>query len=343
MPDVKDYYDVLGVSEDAEQKEIKKAYRKLAREYHPDRNPDDPESESRFKEVQEAYDVLSDEEKRREYDAMRNNPFGDAAGFGGGGGGARSYQQGGGGQRVHFEFGGEGGEGFSTVFGEGGMGGIFDQIFGGGRGFRDEGTGGRSGGGGGGPRTGRRRSGGRRARQRSDSTPKDLDIRTNLRLTFERSIRGGKAEVKLPDGEKVRIKIPKGVKPGYKIRLPGRGKEGPRGRRGDLYVTFRVEEPDRFEREGNDLHTTETFSAVQLMLGTSRTIENAYGERIKLKVPPGTQPGETLRLKEQGVRTDEDRGDLYVEIEATIPEHLTRRDRDQLREWAREANVSVSG
>lgn len=343
MPDVKDYYDVLGVSEDAGQKEIKKAYRKLAREYHPDRNPDKPEAEDKFKEVQEAYDVLSDEEKRKEYDAMRTNPFGGAAGFGGGGGARRSQAYGqDGGQRVHFEFGGggEGGEGFSTIFGEGGMGGIFDQIFGGGAGggfqTRTRTRGGEAQG-----RAGQRRQRKRRGRKDRGTgrEAEDLDLRTSLRLSFERALRGGKAEVKLPDGEKVRIDIPQGVSSGYKIRLRGRGKEGPQGQRGDLYVTFRVTDSDRFERKGDDLYLTESFSAILLMLGTSRTLENAYGEKVKLKVPAGTQPGETLRLKGQGVRKEDTRGDLYVRIKATIPEGLTKRDKDQLREWAREANL----
>lgn len=322
MPDVKDYYNTLGVSEDASPEKIKKAYRKKAQKYHPDRNPDNPEAEQKFKEVQEAYDVLSDEEKRRQYDAMRNNPFGDASGFGGFGPqrGAQREYRGPGGQRVRFENFDQGGQGFSTIFGEGGMGGIFDRFFGGESPYQETQQ--------------------RRTRTTGAGRAAGRDVTTHLSLSLNKALRGGKTEVKLPDGERVRIDIPKGVADNFKIRLRGRGQPGPSGQRGDLYVTFKVPEPAGFERRGDDLYRTETFNAVQLMAGVTRRIKTPYGETIKLSVQPGTQPDETLRLRGQGIKTDKDSGDLYVKIKASIPKNLTKKDRDELRRWAREAKIS---
>lgn len=308
MPQTKDYYDVLGVDEDANAKEIKKAYRDLARKYHPDRNPDKPNAEEKFKEVQEAYSVLSDEEKRKEYDARRR--FG--GGFGGpnGGGAYRSPE----GFNVRFE---QGGEGFGDVFG-GGIGDIFDSFFRGRGGTRTQGRGGR----------------------RRQQQARGQDVETTLRLSFEEALRGGKRTVTLPSGETVRIKIPKGVRSGFKIRLRGRGHPGPRGQRGDLYVTFQVTDHPRFRRKGDDIYLTETIDAFEAMFGTTRRIPTLYGQRIKLDIPAGTQPGEKLRLRGQGVRTEKGTGDLYVEVEITIPEDLTDAQRATLRKAAEEAGMA---
>lgn len=323
MPQTKDYYDILGVDEDASADEIKKAYRKLAREYHPDRNPDKPDAEEKFKEIQEAYSVLSDEEKRREYDARRRSPFGDQ-GFGGAGSGQRR----GGGRRtyrspegfnVRFEQGGD-------AFDEGGFGGIgdiFDSFFGGRGGARTE--------------TRDPFGGQQRQRQRQQRTGRDVE--TTLRIPFEQALRGGKTEVTLPDGETVRINIPKGVRSGFKIRLRGRGKSGPRGQRGDLYVTFEVQDHPRFRREGDNIYVTETVNAAEAMLGTTRHVPTPYGQHIKLDIPPGTQPGEKLRVRGQGVETEDGRGDLYVEVEVSIPENLSSSQREAIREAAEQADL----
>lgn len=309
MPQTKDYYDILGVSEDASSSEIKKAYRSLARKHHPDRNPDDGDAEERFKEIQEAYSVLSDDEKRRQYDQQRK--FGGAFG----GNGFRS----GGGPNVRFEQGN-----YEDMFGgrgRGGMGDIFESFFGGG---------------------GRQRSRSQDPfqQQRRQQAARGQDIETTLRISFQESLNGGKRQVKLPGGEKIRLTVPQGVRDGYKVRLRGRGQQGPRGQAGDLYVTFRVGDHPRFRRRGDDVYLTESISAFDAMLGTTREIETPYGQTIKLNVPAGSQPGEKLRLKKQGVKTDDGQGDLYVELDVQIPENLTEAQRQTLRAAAKEAGLA---
>lgn len=314
MPDVKDYYKVLGVSERASAEEIKKVYRKLAREHHPDRNPGKPQAEERFKEIQEAYGVLGDAQKRKEYDQQRRNPFGA---FGGGGyyrPGSRPGED----AYVRYEHPND-----ADVFGEpfGGFGDLFSRFFGGAQEAPPgAGTAGRAGSAG---------SAGARGR----------DVETAVRLSFEQALQGGRTEVQLPDGQKVRLNIPKGVRPGFKIRLRGRGAAGPGGARGDVYVTFDVAPSPRFRREEDDLYVTERVGAFEAMLGTTRNLTNAYGQRIKLTIPPGTQPGEKLRLKGQGVETDKGAGDLYVEVDVYIPRNLDPEQEQTLRTAAREAGL----
>ncbi len=300
MPEVKDYYKILGVKEDANAEEIKKAYRRLAREYHPDRNPDKPDAEDRFKEVQEAYEALGDEQKRRDYDARRKNPFGFGEGFGTRSGG--QYYRSPDGTYVRFE--GDGPSGFEDAFGGagGGFGDIFSRFFGGGEAARD-------------PYAGRRQP------------PTGRDIRTTLRLTFDQALQGGKTEVTLPTGEQVRLEIPKGVESGFKIRLRGRGEAGPSGKRGDLYVTFEVEPHPDFRREGNDLYATVDITAFEAMLGTRRRVPTAHGKQIRIDIPAGSQPGEKLRIRGQGVQTESAKGDLFVEIRVTVPKDLTAEQR----------------
>src|SRR5690606_6222288 len=255
MPQVKDYYKVLGVSEGASQDEIKKQYRKLARKYHTDRNPDTPGAEERFKEVQEAYDTLSDPEKRKQYDRMRKNPFGQMGeGFSTSSG--QRYYRAPDGSYVRFESSRGGpGLGVDDLFG-GGFSDIFSRFFGGG--------------GAGGPAEepfvrARRPNG------------QNLNVSTDLRISFDQALQGGKTEVRLPSGEVVRLRIPKGVRSGFKIRLKGHGNVGSGGRRGDLLVTFQVDPHPNFRREGDDLYTTVTVNALEAMTGKTVSLTNAYG------------------------------------------------------------------
>jgi curved DNA-binding protein len=322
MAEVKDYYKVLGVRETATADEIKKAYRKLARQYHPDKNPDKPHAEERFKEIQAAYDVLADAKKRKEYDLRRKNPFG--SGFGGfdTGRGGRYYRapdgtyvrfdQGGGDGTGGFDFGDLGGS-FSD---------LFSRFFGGAPGPEPRED----------PLEQARRS-------RAQAAAAGRDVETKVSLSFEQALQGGKTDVVLPDGAKVRLTIPKGVAPGFKVRLRGQGQAGPTGARGDLYVTFEVEPHPRFRRDGDDLTTTVSVNAFEALLGTKRSIENAYGQQIKLTIPKGAQPGDRLRLREQGVQTDQGTGDLYVEIEVSVPRNLTPEQLDAVRRVAKEAGL----
>jgi len=326
MPQTKDLYDVLGVDDDASQEEIKKKYRTLARKHHPDRNPDDPNAEEKFKEIQKAYSILSDEEKRQQYDAQRRFG-GGGAGFGGGGGGDRgAWGQAGGGPEVRFEQGN-----FDDVFGGrgggGGLGDIFENFFGGATG---------------GSQTRGRDPFGQQRQQRQQQRGRQgggQDIETTLKLSFREALEGGRKQVELPSGESIRLKIPKGVRDGFKIRLKGRGQAGPMGQRGDLYVTFDVGDHPRFDRKGDDIHLTESIDMFDAVFGTEVRVPTPYGRHLKLTVPAGTQPGKKMRLKGQGVKTEDGQGDLYVEIDVDIPENLSREQRKILRNAAEEADL----
>ena len=165
------------------------------------------------------------------------------------------------------------------------------------------------------------------------------DIETQVQLTFSQALRGGRTEVRLASGEPVRLTIPKGIRSGVKVRVRGYGRPGADGERGDLYVTFRIDRDERFRREGDNLHVVERVSALEAMLGTTRSITNAYGQTIKVPIAPGTQPGERLRLRGQGIATPKRTGDLFVEVHVTVPRSLTEAQRDELGAFARELGI----
>ena len=273
-----DYYHILEIEDAADAREIKRAYRLLARTYHPDHNPGDKAAMERFKKIQAAYEVLSDESLRRAYDRARRDPFAalstaaSMASFGPGGAGRSGFA-------------GTDGEDplFSFFFGEG-----------------------------------------------DSPTTHGRDLEAQVQLTFDQALRGGRTDVQLAGGEIVRVTIPKGVRSGVKVRVRNCGRIGRDGVRGDLYVTFRIEPSTRFRREGDNLHVTETISALEAILGTSRSITNAYGQTIKVQIAPGTQPGERLRLRGQGVALKDRAGDLLVEIQVTVPRALTDEQRAEL-------------
>ena len=310
MQAVKDYYQVLGVKPGASADELKKAYRKLARDNHPDRNPGNTQAEERFKSIQEAYGVLSDADKRKQYDRMRQNPFGRFQGQTGDP--SSGFRRAPDGTYVRFE---EGGGGLDDLFGAtGGVSDFFGRMFGGGEPADRT--------------TDRRRGRGRRQQ----------DASTVVRIPFEQALHGGKAQVTLPDGKTVRLTIPQGVDSGFKIRLKGRGAplQGQTAR-GDLYVTFEVEPHPLFQRTGNDLSTNLKVTPFEAMLGSSKSISNPYGKKVKVNIPEGAQPGDKLRLKGLGVQTEKQAGDLFVVIDLEIPRNLTPEQKRVLREAGEKA------
>lgn len=338
MSEQKDFYKVLGVKEDAPAAEIKTVYRKLAREFHPDRNKDKPGAEARFKEISEAYSVLSDDKKRREYDQMRKNPFfgsgggrgpgrpGGGGGFGSSGfgdgpftsaGGGRFYRtadgtyvrldsEGGGDQPFSSGSGGRGGAGRPDA--GGGFSDIFSQFF------------------------------GSAPEQRKRQGASGLDRKRTVKISFRRMISGGKITLKLGE-EKLGIPVPRGVEDGYKIRIRGRGNLAPDGQRGDLYVTIRVTGVEGIWREGLDLHTEASVSVFEAMLGSEGSVKMPLGKKIKVKIPAGVQPGEVLRIKGKGIEADEGTGNLLVHVRVEIPRDLTSKQKSVLAETARKTGL----
>jgi len=292
----KDYYATLGVSKDASEAEIKKAYRKLARRYHPDSNPDDPAAEAKFKEINEAYEVLSDAETRKEYDHAREMGY-----FVGGPGGASQYV------RVEDLFGGAGGA--TTI--EDLLGG-FGDLFG----------------------------AGSRSRRRTTRQPrpaKGADLQADLGLTFHEALAGTTKELNV-GGRTVKVKVPKGVADGAKIRLRGKGAPGRAGGPpGDLYVRVHVGEHPIFARKGKrDLAITVPISYTEAALGAVVEVPTLDGT-TKIRIPPGTTSGTTLRVRGKGVETAKGTGDLLVTVEIDVPKDLTPEERESLERYAEAA------
>jgi curved DNA-binding protein len=301
--DYKDYYKVLGVERSASEDDIRKAYRKLAMQYHPDRNPNDKQAEERFKEINEAYQVLSDPQKRTHYDRLgsdysnwqRRGAPGDfnwdqyGGGFPGG---------------VHVDYGD-----LNDLFGEGGgFSDFFRTIFG--RGAEGTGT-----------RTGTRT----RSRQQPQGYQQELEI------TLEEAYKGTMRLLQT-DGKQKQVHIPAGVRTGSKVRVAGAGPNGL-----DLYLIIDVKEDPRFERRGNDLHTTATVSVFSAILGGEAQVETLEGT-VKLNVPMGTQPEQVFRLAGRGmpsVKNKSEKGDLYVRLKVQIPKQLSPKQRELLEEASR--------
>lgn len=292
----RDYYEILGVSKNASDDEIKKAYRKLAVKYHPDKNPGDKEAEAKFKEISEAHEVLSDKQKRARYDQFghagvggnASNPFGGQAGGNPFAGGSYTFN----GQSFNFDFGGGGG---------------LDDILGSLFGF------------------------GARPRQ----PRRGADYRTQLVITFEEAIFGTNKTIEV-EGKSIKLKIPQGIDDGMSIRLAGRGGPAPEqgGQKGDLYVQIRVKPHKHLTREGYIILSEETIPMVDAALGTEIEVETVDGP-ITMKVPAGTQSGTPFKLSGHGVpmRVDGDRGPHIVTINVEIPKKLTKRQRELLEEF----------
>jgi curved DNA-binding protein len=312
----RDYYETLGVAKTATEDEIRSAFRKLARKYHPDVAKDKKTAEEKFKQINEAYEVLSDPEKRKKYDQLGtdwNQPGGGfqaPPGWGGGqapGGGYRQWNGGNGDGGVEFEF---GGTGFSD---------FFEAFFGGGRG--------RSGFGGFG--------------QREATAEKGSDVEADIMVTLEEALRGSTRTVSLRRSganklETYQVKIPRGVHEGQRIRLAGQGEAGERGgKSGDLFLRVRLAKHPEFSVEGSDLIHEIQIGPWQAVLGTELKVPTLDGD-VRLKIPAGTQSGQRLRLRERGLPSSAgSRGDLYVDVQISTPTKVSEREREIWRDLAR--------
>ncbi len=314
--DFKDYYATLGLTKTATDKEIKQAFRKLARKFHPDVNPGDKAAETRFKEINEANEVLSDPDKRRKYDelganwrAYENVPPG-AQGFPGGFGGFRgpgagTYTSAGGGQ-------------YRTVSPE-----EMEELFGGGGGFSDFFT--TFFGGGGAASAGEERRSRGRGRSRGGA-----DLEHPVQLTLDEAYHGALRRISLKhDGHTraIDVRIPAGVRDGARVRVSGEGEPGASGgRAGDLYLRVQVLPHARFERHGEDLTTRVDVPLTTAVLGGEAAVTTLAGNTVRLKVPATTQNGQKFRVKGQGMPVPgkpDERGDLYVVADVQLPRSLT--------------------
>lgn len=306
----KDYYKILGVNRDAKDEEIKRAYRKLALKYHPDRNPNDKQAEEKFKEINEAYQVLSDPERRARYDQLGESY-------------ARWQQRGApggfnwdewvtmpGGGNVRVEVGN-----IEDLFG-GGLGEFsefFRRIFGGMQGYSSADF--------------RRKAAGGRTAQ---APIYESDVRISLLEAFHGTTR----RIEL-DGRRLEVKIPPGARTGTKVRVAD-AVVTPDGRKGDLYLKIEVEEDPNFERKGNDLYTETEVDLYKAVLGGEVSVRTLTGSVI-LNIPPGTQPGQTFRLAGQGmpvIKEPHSRGNLFVRVKVRIPRNLTPEQRQLFQKLA---------
>lgn len=371
----KDFYRILGVAENASADEIKKAYRKLAKQYHPDANPNDESASERFKEVSEAYSVLSDDAKRKQYDEMRR--YGAFSGVGSarpGRGGGFSTAPGGGGAA------GSGGFSFDDLGGLGGLGDLFSSIF----------------------------DVGGKKRGKAQGQQRGQNVEYAVEIPFELAARGGKLPITVPitencatcggngaapgtslaqctecrgsgqvtfgqggfavsrpcplclgrgvipttpcptckgqgrlrQNKQIQVTVPAGVDSDSRLRLTGQGEPGAGGGgRGDLLLTFRVQPHRFFTREGLDLHCTVPINVAQATLGSRVRVRTVDGKHVVLRVPAGTQSGTRFRIKGQGVEKAGTRGDQYVQVKITVPEQLDEQEEQLMRQFAEAADL----
>ncbi|MBK6792860.1 MAG: J domain-containing protein [Anaerolineales bacterium] len=300
--DYKDYYKILGVERKASADEIRSAYRKLAMQYHPDKNPGDKKAEDKFKEINEAYQVLSDDQKRAHYDRL-GSAYSNFRTTGGRPGDFQwddwFQQQQAAGQRGNVDdmFGGTGGAGgfsdfFRTIFGEA---------------LRSQG----------------------RSNPFAQESP---GYEQEVEISFQESYDGTMRQLQRANGSKVNVRIPAGVKTGSKVRVAGEGPD-----RSDLFLLLKVVEDERFERDGSNLTTTSNVDVFTLILGGDADVETPTG-KVKLGIPAGTQPEQVFRLAGRGMPTVKDpkvKGDLYVKLKVQIPKYLSSKQRELIEEASR--------
>jgi DnaJ-class molecular chaperone len=331
MPAKRDYYEVLGISKSANADEIKKAHRKLARKFHPDVNKNDPGAEGKFKEVQEAYDVLSDEKKRRSYDEHGHAGVDSAAAAAAAAAAAQAGRGTGG-----FRYAPQTPGGGTVDFGQVDLNDLFENFMGGSR---------RGGGGGGGKRSRRSAPAGNPFGGMGGMSGMDggggadvgsagADITYPVNITFEQAIRGTTVEVRLrsPDGgmdETISVKVPPGVQEGSKVRARGKGQPG-EASRGDLIIVTHVQPHAYFKREGADILLDLPISASEAVNGATISVPTMDG-RVEIRVPPGIGSGKRLRIKDRGVeQKGGERGHQYCRILIQLPPELTPEEKEQL-------------
>ena len=319
----RDYYNILGVSKNSTEKEIKQAYRKLARKYHPDVNPGDHEAEDRFKEINEAHEVLADTEKRKKYDQFgkdwqrHQQTGGQPGGFNWNdyaGQSARGRQRSGG-PHAQYEyvdasdvFGGEGSGGFSD---------FFETLFGG---------------------TGGARSAGTWQTAYQDASPRRAqNHEQKVEITLEEAFNGAARMLHL-DGRRLEVKIPPGVRTGSKVRVAGElGKDIPGQQAGDIFLNVQVLPHQTFERKGNNLHCEVPVDVYTAALGGEINVPTPKGTTLSLRIPPETQGGRAFRLKGQGMphlRKPSERGDLFAKVRLELPSPLTEQEKIEFKELA---------
>ena len=308
----KDYYKILGVDKKATTDEIKKAYRKLALKYHPDRNPDDKSAEEKFKEVTEANEVLSDPEKRKKYDTLGSNwkqyeRAGQHGGFNYG-----DFARGG--QGGPYKYSGD----FEDLFNNtGGFSDFFTSFFGGGRtssgGFGSQFSGSQS-------------------RTRQAKTARTKDAEAEIDISLHDAYFGAEKQLTV-NGKNIKIKIPKGADNGKKLRLKSMGTQGVfGGQRGDLYLKLNIKNNTNFERDKDNLLTEVPVDVYTALLGGEIQVTTMDGKKINVKIPEATDSGKKLRLKGLGMPDGKGgHGDLYVTIKIKTPKKLTAKQREELK------------
>lgn len=297
----KDYYKILGVDKSATQDEIKKAYRKLAMKYHPDRNPNDKSAEEKFKEITEANEVLSDPEKRKKYDTLGAN--------------WKQYQHTGGGfEDFYSQFGGARKGGGTTYEFSGDINDIFGNMGGGFSDFFESFFGG----------SGRR--GGFSGTTQHQQTA--VDVEADLNITLEEAFNGSERQINV-DGKKLKIKINPGTKDGQKLRLKGLGRSRTTGgNKGDLYLNLHILQHPFYEIKDNDLYYNLDVELYTAVLGGKEHIKTLDGKTVSINIPEGTESESVLRLKSLGLNKSYGRGDLYVKIHVTVPKDLSKEEKE---------------
>ena len=332
----RDYYDVLGIDRAADKNTIKKAYRKLAKRYHPDTNKDNPQAEEKFKEVTEAYNVLSDPEKKKLYDQFGHAAFDQSGAAGSGYGNAGTGGFGGFGGNGGFKGGtyrsyGGPGSGYQEYHFEGGdMDDMFGDIFG--NMFHGGSTSGRS----------RRTSGFTGGFGGESFKSKGSDIKAGITVGFDEAAFGCEKVIHLTEnngkavGKALKVKIPAGIDTGKSIRLRGKGNPGINGgKAGDLLLKVKVASKPGYERKGMDVYTTVRVPFTTAVLGGEAKVETLHGN-VLCKINPGTQSGTKIRLRGKGIVSMKDKnqhGDQYVTVQIDVPGNLSEEAKRKLREF----------